>query len=136
MQNCLRRAQSVLSGSLALLLLALVAIPSRAAEKTHLRVDDYQIEVELTPHLHQISARAKVKFTALQDLSVAVFELHNDLRVTRVLDANNQPLSAERVTQDSTVRVQLPAGLSKDASTTLTFEYEGQLESGDNSPVP
>ena len=30
----------------------------------------------------------------------------------------------------------LPAGLAKDASTTLTFEYEGQLESGDNSPVP
>ena len=108
MQIRLRRAQSVLSSSLALLLLAFVAIPSWAAEKTHLRVDDYQIEAELTPHLHQISARAKVKFTALQDLTVAVFELHNDLRVTRVLDDNNQPLSAERVTQDSTIRVPAP----------------------------
>src|SRR5580698_10963479 len=118
MQIRLRRAQSVLSGSLALLLTAFVAIPSRAADKTtHLRVDDYQIEAELTPHLHQISAKAKVKFTALQDLTVAVFELHNDLRVTRVLDDNNQPLSAERVTQDSTIRVPLPAGLAKDAST-------------------
>src|ERR1700690_989169 len=136
MQIRLRRAQSVLSSTLALLLLAFVAIPSRAAEKTRLRVDDYQIEAELTPHLHQISARAKVKFPALQDLTVAIFELHNDLRVTRVLDGNNQPLSAERVTQDSTVRVPLPAGLAKDASTTLTFEYEGSLESGDNSPVP
>src|SRR5277367_2944386 len=95
----LRRAQSVLSSFFALLLV-FVAIPLRAAEKAHLRVDDYQIEAELTPHLHQISARAKVKFTALQDLSVAVFELHNDLRVTRVLDDQNQPLSAERVTQD------------------------------------
>ena len=37
-----------------------------------------------SPHLHQITAQAKVKFTALQDLSVAVFELHNDLRVTKV----------------------------------------------------
>ncbi len=136
MQIRLRRAQSVLSSSLALLLLAFAAIPLRAAEKTHLRVDDYQIEVELTPHLHQISGRAKVKFTALQDLSVAVFELHNDLRVTRVLDDQNQPLSAERVTQDSTVRVPLPAGLSKGASTALTFEYEGQLETADDSPVP
>ena len=53
-----------------------------------------------------------------------------------MLDEKKQPLSAERVTQDSTVRVPLPAGLAKDASTTLTFEYEGQLESGDNSPVP
>jgi Peptidase family M1 domain/Tetratricopeptide repeat len=136
MQIRVRRAQSVLSGSFALLLLACVATPLRAAEKVHLRVDDYQIQAELAPHLHQISARAKVKFTALQDLTVAVFELHNDLRVTRVLDENNQPLSAERVTQDSTVRVALPAGLAKDASTTLTFEYEGQLETADDSPVP
>jgi tetratricopeptide (TPR) repeat protein len=131
-----RRALSVLTSSLTLSLVVLLAIPSWAAEKARLRVDDYQIEAELEPHLHQITARARVKFTALQDLSVAVFELHNDLRVTRVLDEKNQPLSAERVTQDSTVRVPLPAGLSKDASTTLTFEYEGQLESGDNSPVP
>ena len=44
MQIRLRRAQSVLSSSLALLLLAFVAVPSRAAEKVHLRVDDYQIQ--------------------------------------------------------------------------------------------
>jgi tetratricopeptide (TPR) repeat protein len=135
MQIRFRRAQSVLLSSLALLLV-FVARPSRAAEKTRLRVDDYQIEVELTPHLHQISARAKVKFTALQDLNTAIFELHNALRVTRVLDDHNQPLSAERVTQDSTIRVPLPAGLAKDASTSLTFEYEGDLESADDSPVP
>src|SRR5277367_4225467 len=133
-----RRALSVLTSSLTLSLVIAVATPlsSWAAEKARLHVDDYQIEAELDPHLHQITARAKVKFTALQDLSVAIFELHNDLRVTKVLDEKNQPLSAERVTQDSTVRVPLPAGLAKGASTTLTFEYEGQLESGDNSPVP
>ena len=72
-----------------------------------LRVDDYQIEAELSPHVHKIVARAKVKFTAIEDLNVATFELHNGLRVTKVLDAANKPLSAERVTQDSTVRVQL-----------------------------
>jgi tetratricopeptide (TPR) repeat protein len=116
--------------------LVLLALPVWAAEKARLRVDDYQIDATLEPHLHQISARAKVKFTALQDLSVAIFELHNDLRVTKVLDEKNQQLSAERVTQDSTVRVPLPSGLSKDASMTLTFEYEGQLENADNSPVP
>jgi tetratricopeptide (TPR) repeat protein len=132
----LRRARRVLSGSLTLSLLLLLAPASWGAEKARLRVDDYQIDAQLDPHLHQITAKAKVRFTALQDLSVAVFELHNDLRVTKVLDEKNQPLSAERVTQDSTVRVPLPSGLSKDASTTLTFEYEGQLENADNSPVP
>jgi aminopeptidase N len=132
----LRRASSVLTSCLTLSLLLLLALPSWAAEKARLRVDDYQIDAVLTPHLHQISAKAKVKFTALQDLNVAIFELHNDLRVTKVLDEKNQPLSAERVTQDSTVRVPLPNGLAKDASTTLTFEYEGTLENADNSPVP
>jgi len=136
MQIQLRRPQSVLSGTSALLVLILISTPSWAAEKARLRVDDYQIEAELTPHLHQISARAKVKFTALQDLNTAIFELHNGLRVTKVLDDQNQPLSAERVTQDSTVRVPLPAGLTKNDSTTLTFEYEGEIENADDSPVP
>ena len=137
MQIRLRRTTpSVLTGPLALLLIIFAALPAAAAEKPRLRVDDYQIEAELTPHLHQISARAKVKFTALQDLNVAVFELHNGLRVTKVLDANNKPLAAERVTQDSTIRVPLPQGLTKDASTTFTFEYEGRLETADDSPVP
>jgi tetratricopeptide (TPR) repeat protein len=134
-----RRTNSVLTSCVfisCLTLLFLLALPSQAAEKAHLRVDDYQIDVTLDPHLHQITAHARVKFTALQDLSVAVFELHNDLRVTKVTDEKGQLLSAERVTQDSTVRVPLPAGVSKDAQTTLIFEYEGQLENADNSPVP
>src|SRR6266567_248479 len=132
------RGKSAITIALTLLILLLVAWPSSswAVEKARLRVDDYKIAAELTPHMHQISARVKVKFTALQDLSVATFELHNALRVTKVLDANNQPLSAERVTQDSTIRVPLPSGLAKDASTTLTFEYEGQLETVEESPVP
>jgi tetratricopeptide (TPR) repeat protein len=132
----LRRRLSVLASSLTFCVLVMTAQPSWSAEKARLRVDDYQIDATIEPHLHQITARAKVKFTALQDLSVAVFELHNDLRVTKVVDEKNQPLSAERVTQDSTVRVPLPSGLSKDATTTLTFEYEGRLENADNSPVP
>ena len=100
-----------------------------------LRVDDYQIDAEVFPHTHKLTAKAKVKFTALEDLNIASFELHNALRVSKVLDDHNKALTAERVTQDSTVRVQLPNGLSKDSSTTLTFEYEGVLDSADDSPV-
>jgi aminopeptidase N len=112
-----------------------MSLPAWAADKMRLRVDDYQIEAELSPHVHKIAARAKVKFTAIEDLNVATFELHNGLRVTRVLDLAGKPLSAERVTQDSTVRVQLVTPLPKDTSTTLTFEYEGTLDSADDSPV-
>ena len=116
--------------------LALVSSALAADKPARLRVDDYQIEAELNPHSHTLKARAKVKFTALDDLSVAVFELNNALRLTKVGDANNKALSAERVTQDSTVRIPLTTGLAKDASTTLTFDYEGTLNSADESPVP
>src|SRR5438093_9652566 len=118
-----------------LLLLGAVSLAAWAAEKMRFRVDDYQIEAELNPHAHKLTARAKVQFTALEYLTLASFELNNGLRVTKVLDANNKPLSAERVTQDSSVRVPLPSGLTKNSSTTLTFDYQGVLESADESPV-
>ncbi len=117
------------------IVLLLAAIPSPAAEKNRLRVDDYQIDALLTPHTHKLAAKVKVKFTALDQLNVATFELHNDLRVTKVTDDSGKLLTAERVTQDSTVRVQLAKDLPKDASTMLTFEYEGVLDSADDSPV-
>jgi tetratricopeptide (TPR) repeat protein len=128
------RPRRALAICLALVFL-LMSIPSWAAAKMRLQVDDYQIDAELTPHTHKLVARAKVKFTAFEDLNIATFELHNALRLTKVSDAAGKLLSAERVTQDSTVRVQLPEGITKDASTTLTFEYEGILESADESPV-
>ena len=68
-----RRFRPALSGSL-LVLLFFAAMPAWSADKSRLRVDDYQIEAELNPHSHKISARAKVKFTALDDLTIATFE--------------------------------------------------------------
>ncbi len=106
-----------------------------AAEKPRLRVDDYQIDVELLPQSHKLSARATVKVTALDDLSVATFQLNNGLRITKLTDASNKPLTPERNTQDSSVRFALNSGLAKNASSTFNFEYEGTLESADDSPV-
>ncbi len=108
---------------------------SAAPEKARIQVDDYVIDAAINPATHRITARAKVKFTALEDLSVAVFELHNGLRPTKVTDESGQTLSAERVTQDSTVRIMLPAGMTKGQTTTLTFDYEGVLLSVEDSPV-
>jgi hypothetical protein len=129
-----RRQRRALTHLLAWLML-LGSLPAWAAEKTRLRVDDYQIDAELTPHTHKIAARAKVKFTALEDISAATFELHNGLRVTKVSDDAGKTLSAERITQDFTVRVQLSKPLTKNSSTTLTFEYDGTLDTADDSPV-
>src|SRR6201987_2784 len=131
-----RRCRPALSAGVSLLLVVFMSLSTRAADqKSRLRVNDYQIEADLNPHSHKINAKAKVKFTALDDLSVATFELNNALRLTKVTDANNKTLSAERVTQDSSVRIPLTAGLTKDQSSTLTFEDEGILNSADESPV-
>lgn len=106
-----------------------------APEKARIQVDDYVIDAAVTPTTHRLSARAKVHFTALEDISVAVFELHNGLRPTKVTDEEGHALSAERVTQDSTIRIALPNGLAKGQSSTLTFDYEGSLLSVEDSPV-
>ena len=112
-----------------------ISFSAFAAEKPRLEVDDYQIDVDLMPQTHRMTAKAKVKFTATDDINTAIFELHNGLRVSKVTDAAGKPLTAERVTQDSTVRVALPAGLNKGQSSQLTFEYEGLLSGADDSPV-
>ena len=90
--------------------------PALAAEKTRLRVDDYQINVQLLPESHKLVAQATVKVTALENLSVAVFQLNNSLRITKLTDADNRPLAPERNTQESTVRFELNNEVSKNAS--------------------
>jgi len=108
----------------------------RAAEKPRIQARDYTIEAKVVPQLHKLTARAKVKFVALDDISIAIFELHNALRVTQVKDERGTVLPAERVSQNSTVRVALPNGMSKGQEETLTFDYEGNVTSADDSPVP
>jgi Flp pilus assembly protein TadD len=110
-------------------------LPAVAAEKVHFHADDYQIDAVLTPHDHKIVARVKVKLTALEDLNIATFQLHNALRLTKVTDAAGKVLTADRMPQDSSVRVSLKNTVPKGESTTLGFEYEGVLDSADDSPV-
>ncbi|MGA8774125.1 MAG: M1 family aminopeptidase [Terriglobales bacterium] len=122
-------------GHFLVLLAFLSAVAAQAAEKPRMRVDDYQIAVELLPETHHLTAHATVKVTALEDMSVASFQLNNALRVTKLVDANNKPLSPERSTQDSSIRFALNSSLQKNSSTTFTFDYEGTLENADDSPV-
>ncbi len=118
-----------------LISVAALALPAAAAERPRLRVDDYQIQAEIQPKTHRLIAHTRVQFTALEDISVATFELHNALRPTRIADAEGHTLSAERISQDNAIRIALPNGLAKDASTALEINYEGTLSSADDSPV-
>src|SRR5438105_3030349 len=119
-----------------LVVLSLAALPVWAAEKSRFHVDDYQIDAVLNPHDHKLTARARVKITAQEELNVATFNLHNDLRLSKVTDTAGKTLTVDRVPQDSSVRVSLNKTVAKGDSATLTFEYEGVLDSADDSPVP
>ncbi|HEY3930025.1 MAG TPA: M1 family aminopeptidase [Candidatus Koribacter sp.] len=126
-----RRAVGLIAAVILVASLPLYAAP----EKIRLHVDDYVIDAQIQPVTHKLTAHTTVKFTALEDLATATFELNNALRVTHVADDKGQELQAERVSQDNTVRVALPNGLPKGQSTALTFDYEGTLQSADDSPV-
>lgn len=110
-------------------------LPALGAEKARVKAESYVIDAEIVPKTHHLAARAQVKFTALDDVNFATFELHNALRVSKVLDSNGKPLNAERISADNALRVSFPATLPKGASATLTFDYEGALASADDSPV-
>jgi tetratricopeptide (TPR) repeat protein len=131
-----RPARLALGFAISFFLSFAVVRPAAAVEKTRLRVDDYQIDAELLPQTHKLTARVAVKVTALEDINVATFQLNNALRITKLTDASNKALTPERNTQDSTVRFALTSGLAKNATTTFNFEYEGTLETADDSPVP
>jgi len=110
-------------------------MPALAVEKARFRTDDYKIDVELLPQTHKLTARATIRVTALDNVNAVTFQLNNGLRITKLTDVNNKSLTPERNTQDSTVRFELASDLAKDASTIFNFEYEGTLESADDSPV-
>src|SRR5437763_13840511 len=102
-----------------------ISAPLSASEKPRIQVNDYVIDADLAPKTHHLTAKAKVKFTALDDISTAVFELNNALRVTRVTNEAGKVLPTERVTQDFTVRVSLPDGISKGATTNSELRLRG-----------
>jgi hypothetical protein len=116
-------------------LIVSLVLPVLAAEKSRVKAEDYVIDAEIVPKTHRLIARARVRFTALDDVNFASFELNNALRISRVLDGNGHPLAGERISQDNAVRVSLPAAMAKGTSTTFTFEYEGSLANADDSPV-
>jgi hypothetical protein len=114
---------------------ASLCLPAMAADRPRVKAQDYVIDAEIVPKTHRLSARAKVTFSAIEDTNFASFELNNGLHITKVTDDKGKPLTAERVTQDSAVRISFPTTMAKGSSSTLTFEYEGPLANADDSPV-
>src|ERR1700722_8657062 len=114
-------------------LLGLAAPDLSAAERSNINITGYVINAQLDPAQHTMKATARVTFTATDTVSSAIFELHNALKVDSVTDGHNQ-LSGERG-PNATISVALPNPMTKGASSTLTFVYEGTLSGSEESPV-
>jgi aminopeptidase N len=110
------------------------ALAQQLSNKPLIDITGYVIDATVVPATHQLHATAKVSFTALDVVPVATFELHAALKVAKVTDADGHPLNAERG-QSSTLRVTPSEPLAKGDKAVWTFDYAGELESGDNSPV-
>ena len=115
-------------------LLGLAAPHLSAAERSNINITGYVINAQLDPAQHTMKATARVTFTATDSVSSAIFELHNALKVDSVTDGQNHQLSGERG-PNATISVALPNPMSKGASSTLTFVYEGTLSGSEESPV-
>jgi aminopeptidase N len=105
-----------------------------AAERSTINITGYVIDAQLDPAEHTLKATAKVTFTATDTISSAVFELHNALKVESVKDAQNHVLSGERG-PNATISIALASPMSKGASATITFVYDGTLSGSEESPV-
>ena len=105
-----------------------------AAERPTIHVTGYVIDAQLDPSEHTLKATAKVTFTALDNISAAAFELHNALKIDSVTDAQNHHLTGER-SQNASINITMASPMSKGASATYTFVYEGTLSGSEESPV-
>ena len=116
------------------LLFATLAAQAAVPLRPQLDVTNYVINAELDPATNRLTAKVNVSFQTLDDLSVLVFGLNNGLQVTKITDGTGKPVTFERVTGDSTLRVTPLAPIAKNTSTAYTFEYAGALTL-DTSPV-
>jgi aminopeptidase N len=115
-------------------LMGLAAPHLSAAERSNINITGYVINAQLDPAQHTMKATARVTFTATDSVSSAIFELHNALKVDSVTDGQNHQLSGERG-PNATISVALPSPMTKGASSTLIFVYEGTLSGSEESPV-
>jgi aminopeptidase N len=99
-----------------------------------LNITAYNIDAQIQPQDHTLTATAQVTFTSLDDQSTAVFNLHGALKVNQVTDSSGTALNGGRG-PEATLVVTPPAPLVKDQTYTWTFHYSGDLENGDGGPV-
>jgi len=104
--------------------------------RSRIDVEQYVIDVEVSPATQSLTSKASVRFIPLEDnITSAAFELNNALNVSRVVDDKGKQIPASRNQQDFTVRLSFDQPLVKNQPVTITFYYDGKLSGQEDSPV-
>jgi aminopeptidase N len=104
--------------------------------RSRLDVDHYTIDADINLRAQTLTAKATMKFVALDDRTqYASFELNGSLNVSKVTDDKGQSVSFSRSNQDNTVRLTFDPPLAKNQPVTLIFNYDGHLTGNEDSPV-
>lgn len=125
-----------LSALAAMTVAAFTTVARAQDRRPGIDVQHYRVEADINPRTQSLSATVAVNFTPLDDrMSTAVFELHNALTVTRVVDSTGRELQQSRNSSDFTVRVSFAEPLTKGKAETITFTYDGRLTGQEESPI-
>lgn len=121
-------------------LVALGALPraqAQAPPQENFLAEHYDLTASLDPGGQSLSATAKVDFVAREASSVVRVELHPNLRVTEVTDAEGKAVNFERENGNPLgLVVSLPTQIATGGKVSLTFTYSGVLANEENSPIP
>ena len=129
-----KRARRFAAG--AALLLAPLASAFGQRQSARLDVEHYVIRAEIHPRTQDLNAEVEVRFQALDDgLRSASFQLHNALRLDKVVEESGAELAADRNPDEFTVRVSFPELVVKGKPKALKFFYRGALTGKEESPV-
>ncbi|HET7149908.1 MAG TPA: M1 family aminopeptidase, partial [Candidatus Acidoferrum sp.] len=125
--------------TLALIFALAAAVPlyAQAPRPVSFLATHYDVSATIDAIGQSLSATAKIDFKATEASSNVRVELHPNLVLKEVKDAEGKSLSFERDRQNTLfVNVQLLTPVATSGHVTLTFTYAGLLFNEENSPVP
>jgi len=126
----------MLRNFLILVAVAATSVNLTAQERrSRIDVEHYVINAEINQNTQTLAARVAVRFTPLEEISNATFELNNALNISRVVDESGRQIQVSRSQQDFTARLNFDQPLPKGKPVTMTFDYDGRLTGDEDSPV-
>jgi len=92
-------------------------------------VESNRIQLTLDPDAHELKAAAAVTFKPVESTDVVVFEISENLSITKVTDAQGGDLDfGQDETGPGTVAVHFPRALGSGENTAIKIEYTGGFD--------